>query len=87
MGTKAENVIDFPMDLRKEVGSVVDNIANASANLTRSARILQLRADQPVTATMPPAPVQAALAKAQELTQNAKTLNEQINLLRSNLLK
>ncbi|MEH6546692.1 MAG: hypothetical protein V7701_09705 [Sneathiella sp.] len=87
MDTKAENIIDFPTDLRKNVRSVVDNITNASANLTRSAKILQLRADQTITAATPPAPVEAALAKAQELTQNAKTLNEQINLLRSNLLK
>ena len=87
MDTKAENIIDFPTDLRKDVKSVVDNIANASANLTRSAKILQLRADQPITAMTSPAPVQAALAKAQELALNAKSLTEQINLLRSNLLQ
>lgn len=87
MDTKAENIIEFPMDLRKEVGSVVDNIANATANLSHSSKILQLRSDQTMSAPMPQASIQATLAKAQELTQNTKALTKQINLLRSNLLK
>jgi hypothetical protein len=87
MEPKAENIIDFPQDLRKDMRSVADNIANASENLKRSASILQLRSTQPNPTTTASSHVHDALIKAQELTKNAKTLSEQINLLSSNLLK
>lgn len=87
METKAENIIEFPTDLRQGVHSVVDNISSASENLKRSASILRMRSTQSTNTQSDNFSIQEALLKAQELTKNAKSLNEQINLLRSNLLK
>jgi hypothetical protein len=87
METKAENIIVFPTDLQLGIYSVVDNISTASENLKRSASILQLKSTQSGNIQSDSISINEALHKAQELTKNARSLNEQINLLRSNLLK